>query len=1296
MSTIPKLLCFVLVCLMAFGAVDARAQCPPTENINYPLTIQIPIGSGNSYQVTEEMLRTVHDPCVEAYVKLCDFYVSPTNMAPRYGDLSWAGAANTSFVYTLNRTWEDVAEFTCTNGYTLPDDRIWYIVADGDNCNNAASYVDGYVRVEFICDTNATTPLVRDTDYCDYICLDDEGCIALTDVFAFNYANQCEALAGNTATPNVDLWIETTCEFAPCGQRFEVIDNQGRIDQVMTACYTAGTDCITFKKVNDSITDEDMVNNSPYSFTYTVTNAQGGRASANVVVEMPCVCCARLVKDLNITAIEWDEDPTTLEFDQVVYLPCPDETNFTHELSVVTDTQVLSDFLTSITGKGGYDWTGTEPPPATMGRIEKLEAEERFDYYPENISLECCDAMDYFYIRVQCLSNALQVVTNGSVVTTNVVAVPVTEAYAIDSGKQEYYIHQVKVDIINTFRPGTLAPVSTGNPLVDHYWFNSWSGPSSTPCDDISGGWSTICQDTTNTVPVRDLICRWFTTSNCLNDIYLDSIYSDANGQNSSELGGTVYVMPGDQADIESMVKYIPPEGLELTAPVTDSFHYVVGDYGDPTHQEHAEQTAYIVLSPCTSGCEPDPTPLVIDVCMEGQTNWITAAQMTAPNVLFDADNSTCGYSNFCVESISPTECSVGDCEQRPCSGDICFGTYRINYTTNCVAIPCDECISELLYIALDPAFVQVGVDMFEYVVSAVKDGVTNYITNEIVIIVRPVAPDVLAAVDVTGNDVWQDEVEAIAYDSIADIYSQCTGYGTLPIQMAFETTSAEGGEVQLLCTTNVYEPEGQQYVYYMGECMSSCDTCHCLPPSESGSNDYECALIYTPPAGFIGTDTITYRIWDGTLEECGGDLNYAEGTVTVTVMPHNLAPRANDDQFSIMEDELLTSSMLESACVGCGQQAAGILNNDWWPPIAENNFWTDVQNWIEVELVSSVQNGTLNFVDAGSAQLWAFGYRPAAGFVGVDSFTYRIYDKRSSLYSQPATVTIVVTPDQYVQHDYDGDGAADPGVVGPQGTWYVGCNLLIQDLMGLQWGWGDTIPAPGDYDGDMIGDVATYYPVTGDWYILYSDDGSFDVLNWGWVGAVPVPADYTGDGVTELAVYAPATGEWYVDADGYGPMQWGWSGAVPVPGDYDGDGAAEMAVYDVANGDWYINYPMNSALPFMVNWGWAAAEPVPADYDGDGDVELAVFDPSTLEWYIHPDPTPQAIMLPLGAILSNPVAVPADYDGDGEADLAIYDAVIGGAGTGIWYFEDGTTVQWGYEGAWPVSSAPGLYGAQW
>ncbi|TLM78480.1 MAG: tandem-95 repeat protein [Actinobacteria bacterium] len=131
----------------------------------------------------------------------------------------------------------------------------------------------------------------------------------------------------------------------------------------------------------------------------------------------------------------------------------------------------------------------------------------------------------------------------------------------------------------------------------------------------------------------------------------------------------------------------------------------------------------------------------------------------------------------------------------------------------------------------------------------------------------------------------------------------------------------------------------------------------------------------YTPTADWNGTDSFTYRVWDGAALS-------APATVTIVVTPVNDAPVASDDSTSTPEDTTVTV------------HAPGVLAND-----------SDADgDSITATLVAGVGHGTLALSADGG-----FTYAPAADWNGTDSFTYRAFD--GTVYSNTATVTIVVTP---------------------------------------------------------------------------------------------------------------------------------------------------------------------------------------------------------------------------------------------------------------------------------------------
>jgi VCBS repeat-containing protein len=133
-------------------------------------------------------------------------------------------------------------------------------------------------------------------------------------------------------------------------------------------------------------------------------------------------------------------------------------------------------------------------------------------------------------------------------------------------------------------------------------------------------------------------------------------------------------------------------------------------------------------------------------------------------------------------------------------------------------------------------------------------------------------------------------------------------------------------------------------------------------------------SFTYTPKSDFSGSDSFTYRAYDGK--------DYSNtATVSLTVNPVNDAPVAVNDTYSATEDTGLTVT------------ASGVLGND---TDADGDTLTAI-------LVSDVSHGSLTLNGDGS-----FIYTPGTDSTGTDSFTYQAYDGVTD--SNTATVTITVT----------------------------------------------------------------------------------------------------------------------------------------------------------------------------------------------------------------------------------------------------------------------------------------------
>lgn len=171
--------------------------------------------------------------------------------------------------------------------------------------------------------------------------------------------------------------------------------------------------------------------------------------------------------------------------------------------------------------------------------------------------------------------------------------------------------------------------------------------------------------------------------------------------------------------------------------------------------------------------------------------------------------------------------------------------------------------------------------------------------------------------------------------------------------------------------------------------------------------------IAYTPTAGYIGTDSFTYRISDGN----GG---FAEARANLTVDLINNPPVADDDVFNVR----INSS---------GHNFAVLKNDSTEPDANETLTITDVTVPSANGVVEIVNNSVLR-------------YSPAIAFAGLETFQYTVTDGRGGASS--ATVFVNVG-------DFNSDPAANDD------------NIVVrQNVVQLQL---DVLANDRDPDGDTI-----------------------------------------------------------------------------------------------------------------------------------------------------------------------------------------------------------------------------------
>lgn len=157
--------------------------------------------------------------------------------------------------------------------------------------------------------------------------------------------------------------------------------------------------------------------------------------------------------------------------------------------------------------------------------------------------------------------------------------------------------------------------------------------------------------------------------------------------------------------------------------------------------------------------------------------------------------------------------------------------------------------------------------------------------------------------------------------------------------------------------------------------------------------------LSYTPDAGFTGTETFSYTVQDPNgLDDTG--------TVTMTVIPSDLAPVAANDVATVQQDS-----------------SSNVLN------VLANDSDSSCDDSLSITAVGGFSNGGAASIAGNTVR-----YTPAAGFSGTETFSYTVSDNGGL--TDTATVTVTV------QARSSGGGG---------GVWAPGSLLLLLLAAGLR-----------------------------------------------------------------------------------------------------------------------------------------------------------------------------------------------------------------------------------------------------
>ena len=204
---------------------------------------------------------------------------------------------------------------------------------------------------------------------------------------------------------------------------------------------------------------------------------------------------------------------------------------------------------------------------------------------------------------------------------------------------------------------------------------------------------------------------------------------------------------------------------------------------------------------------------------------------------------------------------------------------------------------------------------------------------------------------------------------AVVNITMSANATNTAPIASSGSFTTNE--DTLKVFTLSGSDPDGNPITYVLDTSVAT----GTLSLQASGT------VNFTPALNYNGTLSFTYHVTDGSLSS-------ASKTVTLTVLPVNDVPIANNVAYN------MTGNIVSNS----GNVLSGML------------FWTDVDSVITgYAQIGSPSHGILAFNASGS-----FIYTPTIGYFWSDSFTYTVSD--GLLTSSTGMVTIrTIDPTQAV-----------------------------------------------------------------------------------------------------------------------------------------------------------------------------------------------------------------------------------------------------------------------------------------